>query len=341
VAGRRRFVWSTDVVQRATIHDVARLAGASTATVSRVLTGNKQVSEELAERVRGAARQLGYRPNPAAQVLLRGRSQTVGVVVPDLANPYFAEVLKGAAAAASESGCHTLVADTSEDPDEEYRAAMELARWVDGLLLCSPRMTTPRLKEVAAAVPAVVLVNRVVQHPSMAAVVVDYHGGMTQVCEHLRSLGHRRLVYLEGPPQAWSEKQRSRALRMAPGRGLEVVSLPCGSGMADGYRTAEEAVAQKATAIVAFNDHVALGVLTRLGELGVSVPGDVSLVGFDDISIGVLVPPGLTTVAVPKSALGRLAWERFNTTGSTAATRVPAELVVRGSTAPPPRRKRS
>ncbi|MFE9201229.1 LacI family DNA-binding transcriptional regulator [Micromonospora sp. NPDC007230] len=323
---------------RSTIHDVARLAQVSTATVSRVLTGAKPVSADLAQRVRDAAAHLDYRPNPAAQVLLSGRSHTVGVVVPDLANPYFAEVLKGATPAAAERGWRTLVADTDEDPEVEYRAATELGRWVDGVMLCSPRMSTPRLRELATKLPALVLVNRLVRHPSVAAVLVDYHQGMTQLCAHLASLGHRRLVYLQGPPHAWSDGQRRRALRTAAGRGLDVVQIPCGSTAPDGHRMAEEALGHKPTAIVAFNDYVALGVLSRLTELGVTVPDDVSVTGFDDIPLSALTPPGLTTVAVPKRTVGRLAWQRLATEGtgpSTTATRVPVELAVRGSTAPP------
>lgn len=322
-------------MQRVTIHDVARLAGVSNATVSRVLTGTKPVSDDLSDRVREVAARLGYRPNPAAQVLLRGRSQTVGVVVPDLANAYFAEILKGATAAAAESGWQTLVADADEDAAQEYRSAMELARWVDGLMLCSPRMSTPLLNEVAAAVPSVVLVNRVVRHPPLASVVVDYRRGMALICDHLMALGHRRIAYLQGPPQAWTDRQRRRALESAAARGLDVAGVPCGSASSDGYRAAGDALERGVTAVVAFNDQVALGALARFTELGVRVPDDVSLVGFDDIAVGALVSPGLTTVGVDKPALGSLALARLESRSPAPPDKVASELVVRGSTAAP------
>lgn len=322
---------------------MARLAQVSIATVSRVLTGAKPVSADLAERVREAAARLSYRPNPAAQVLLSGRSHIVGVVVPDLANPYFGEVLKGVTPAAAQRGWRTLVADADEDPEVEHRAAVELGRWVDGLILCSPRMRTARLREVAAAVPDLVVVNRLVPHPSLAAVLVDYYRGMTQLCEYLVSLGHRRILYLQGPPNAWSDGQRLRALRKAAGQGLELIQLPCGSTAPDGYAIAEQALKHKPSVIVAFNDNVALGVLSRLRELDVGIPDEVSVTGFDDIPLSGLTPPGLTTIAVPKLTVGRLAWERLateRTAASTVVTRVPVELAVRGSTGPPARSRR-
>lgn len=338
--------WSNDPVRkptsdrasasRATIHDVARLAEVSTATVSRVLSGGKPVSPQVADRVRAAAQEVGYRPNPAAQTLLRGSSQTIGVVVPDLGNPYFAEILKGIAAEAAGDGHHTLVAGTEEDPEHEYRSAIELARWVDGLLLCAPRMSTPQLKEVAEASRRLVLINRVLRHPSVGAVVVDYHHGVRELCAHLASLGHERIVYLEGPSTAWSDQQRQRGFRAA---GLPVTRVACGSSLRDGYAAVDQALTHEPTALIAFNDHVAVGVLSRLRELGVTVPDDLSVVGIDDAPMSAHTDPGLTTYAVSTVELGRQAWQHFSPTASTATTHLSGELVVRGSTARPRRRR--
>ena len=326
---------------RATIHDVARIAEVSTATVSRVMSGGKPVSAEVTDRVRAAAREVGYRPNPAAQTLLRGRSQTIGVVAPDLANPYFAEILKGVAAEAAEGGHHTLVAGSDEDPDREYSSAMELARWVDGLLLCAPRMSTPRLKEVAAASRSLVLINRILRHPSIGAVVVDYQEGIRLLCEHLATLGHQRIVYLEGPPNAWSDRQRQRGFRVAEALKQTVTAVPCGSATRDGYTAVDAALTHQPTALIAFNDQVSLGVLTRLRELGIDVPGELSVAGIDDAPMSAHMDPGLTTFAVSTVELGRLAWQRFSSDPATGATHLSGELVVRGSTGPAPRRRRS
>jgi len=341
--------WSNDPVRkptsdrasagRATIHDVARLAEVSTATVSRVLSGGKPVSPQVTERVRAAAQEVGYRPNPAAQTLLRGSSQTIGVVVPDLGNPYFAEILKGIAAEAAGDGHHTLVAGTEEDPAQEYRSAIVLARWVDGLLLCAPRMSGPQLKEVAEASRRLVLINRVLRHPSVGAVVVDYHHGVKELCAHLGALGHQRIVYLEGPPAAWSDHQRQRGFRAAETTGQTIIRVPCGSSLRDGHAAVDEALTHDPTAVIAFNDHVAVGVLSRLRELGISVPEDLSVAGIDDAPMSAHTDPGLTTYAVSTVELGRQAWQHFSPTASTATTHLSGELVVRASTARPRRRR--
>jgi DNA-binding LacI/PurR family transcriptional regulator len=319
---------------RATIIDVAREAAVSPATVSRVLTGTKPVSADREQRVRAAVDRLGYRPNPAAQGLLRGATHTIGVVVPDLSNPYFAEVLKGVTNAAEMADFRTLVCDTSENEEAEYEAAMELSRWTDGLVLCSPRMSHGRLAELANSVPQLVCVNRLGRGRSVPAVVVDFEAGVASLCRHLRELGHRRVAYLRGPSRAWSERARQRALRAATGPDFEIVQAACGSSDIDGYRATDAALESKPTALMAFSDHVALGVLARLAEVGVSVPDDVSLTGFDDISLSRLVSPRLTTVTVRKQDLGRRAWELLSGTGEGIMT-VSPELVVRCSTAAP------
>ncbi|GLY75246.1 hypothetical protein Airi01_035130 [Actinoallomurus iriomotensis] len=327
---------------RATIIDVAREAAVSPATVSRVLTGTKPVSADLEQRVRDAVNRLGYRPNPAAQGLLRGATHAVGVVVPDVGNPYFAEVLKGVTNAAEESDFRTLVADTGEKGGAEHDAALELSRWADGVVLCSPRMPQRELAKLAQAVPHLVCVNRVGRGGQVPAVVVDFEAGMAGICRHLRELGHRRVAYLRGPARAWSERARQRALRAASGPDFEVFQVPCGSSSVDGHRAADAALATGATAVMAFSDYVALGVLARFDELGVSVPRDVSLTGFDDIALSELLRPRLTTVRVSKQDLGRRAWELFASSGAIdgagetgRVVTASAELITRDSTAPP------
>jgi LacI family transcriptional regulator len=348
---RSEAVWCNDAVtghgqgartwERISIIDVARDAGVSPATVSRVLNGAKPVSDALVGRVRESVERLGYRPNPAAQGLLRGRSHAVGVVVPDLSNPYFAEVLKGVTAAADELDRRTLIADTNENVADEPRVALELARWVDGLVLCSPRMSDAELRDIAASVPNLVCINRVLRSPAVAAIVVDFRAGMRAICNHLFELGHRRVAYLQGPEQAWSERQRQLALRAAARRGLQVAQVPCGTSTVDGYHATDAALAGDPTAIVAFSDYVAFGVLTRLGELDVAVPGDISVTGFDDIPMSGITSPGLTTVTVRKPLLGQLAWQRlYDGSDQAEVITVRPELVRRASTARPRRRGR-
>ena len=323
---------------RATIVEVAQAAGVSPATVSRVLSGAKPVSADVAARVQDAVARMGYRPNPAAQGLLRGTSHSVGVVVPDLANPYFAEVLKGVTEAAEERGHRTLVTDAGEDPARESALAQELSRWADGVVLCSPRMPEARLEELVAQVPRVVVVNRVPHAGGAGSVSVDFRLGMLAVCRHLLELGHRRVVYLGGPRGAWSDAQRRSALDEAGRDGLEVEVVACGSSPSAGYEAVDAALAERPTAVLAFSDHVALGVLARLDELGVRVPQDLSVVGFDDVPLARLVRPRLTSVAVHKPGLGRLAWQLLEDpdAGDGPPLLVPPELVARESTGPPP-----
>lgn len=321
--------------RRATIVEVARAADVSPATVSRVLTGTKPVSADLEQRVRTAVERLGYRPNPAAQGLLRGTTHTVGVVVPDLSNPYFAEVLKGVTHAAEQADFRTLVADTAEKPGSEAAAALELSRWSDGVVLCSPRMPDRELAELAAAIPRLVCVNRLAGDFGKPVVAVDFRAGILLLCKHLRALGHRRVAYLRGPARAWSERVRRRALDEAVGPDFEVVPVACGSSSLDGHRAVDAALASGVTALLAFSDYVAMGALARLSELGVAVPEDVSLVGFDDIALSQVVSPRLTTVRVRQQALGRHAWSLLFGEDPAEITWVTPRLIVRGSTGPP------
>jgi DNA-binding LacI/PurR family transcriptional regulator len=300
--------------------------------VSRVLGGGRSREDGIAHRVLTAAAELDYRPNPAAQSLRRPVS-TVGVIVPDLANPYFAEVLKGISAAAEAAGQRMLVADSGENPAEEIRLLRELTRWSSGVILCSPRMTSRQLAEVSSHVDRLVLVNRTTSgHPG---VVVDFGVGVRDICVHLSELGHEHLVYLRGPAHSWSDARRRRALQAQVRLGLRIDLLACGPGIGDGYAATDAALATGATGIVAFSDYVALGVLIRLGELRLRVPQDVSVTGFDDIPVSRIVGPGLTTASVIKTDLGRCAFELLSSDDANRRMLVRPSLIVRGSTAPP------
>lgn len=315
-----------------TIREVAATAGVSLATVSRVLSGARTADDELAARVLDAAARLDFRPNPAAQSLRRPLS-IVSVVVPDLANPYFADVLKGIGAAADAAAQRMIVADAREDPAEEVRLLRELRRWSTGAIVCSPRAATRELAAAASEFASLTTVNRTLS--GHAAVVVDFAAGMRALCDHLRELGHRHLVYLQGHPNAWSDAERRRALRDQEANGLRVDVLPCGTAITDGHAVTDNVLATGATAIVAFSDYVALGVLLRLGELGLSAPGDVSVTGFDDIPTSRIA--NLTTASVDKIELGRCAYELLSS-GSSRRVRIMPSLVTRGSTGPAARR---
>ncbi len=295
---------------RITISDVSTAAGVSAATVSRVLNGTAKVDSSLVERVHDAVRELGYRPNAAAQGLARGEWGTIGVLVPDLANPYFPEILKAVSSVARAHGRRMMVMESDEDPAVEHDLVEDLMRCCDGVLLCSPRMPRAELSELLSRKHPMVLFNRVVPGLGAPSISVDFHGGMTQVCGHLAQLGHRRAAYLSGPSASWANAERIRAFEGARAFGLEVSVVECGATSQAGYDAVGGVLeSSEATAILTYNDLVALGALSRLHELGVSVPEEYSVIGFDDISLERVAHSNLTTVSVPRDELGRKAGE--------------------------------
>nr|WP_189668479.1 DUF6807 family protein [Promicromonospora soli] len=333
-AGQRRVT--------ATIGDVATAAGVSRATVSRVMNGRSTVDAAIAERVRDAAAGLSYRPSNAARSLALGRTQTVALVVPDLGNPVFQQILRGVMDGAAEDGYRVLVADTVEDDQQEGAIALEARMRCDALVLVSPRIGDAELSALIADVEPVVLVNRETggNAPSL---VVDYEDGAIQVVEHLVALGHRRIVYLGGPVRAASDELRraglDRARKQHPD--LEILDLPAGPDIQAGHAAAPAVLATRATAAVAFNDLVAFGLLAGLNEAGVAVPADISVAGFDDIELSRYATPALTTVAVPQAELGRHAWRELHAVidddaHPASSARFTPSLEVRGSTGPVP-----
>lgn len=325
-----------------TIVDVARHAGVSQATVSRVLNGKRTVDPAIAARVERAAAQLSYRPSATAQSLVRGRTSTVAMVVPDLENPLFQGILRGVSRSAARDGYRVLVADTAEDAEEERFAALEARRRCDALVLCAPRMPDEEFVQVLAAAQPVVVINRTVRGADAAGVGVDYASGIRELAAHLLELGHTRVVYLAGPQASMSNGQRLDGLRdfCAVHPEFELSRLQVGSTLDDGYRAADSVLASGATAALAFNDMVALGLLSRLRELGVDVPGRLAVAGFDDVPTARFATPSLTTMSVPRQELGGQAWQRLKALidGEPAehALLFRPRLVVRDSTEPGP-----
>lgn len=333
-AGQRRVV--------ATIGDVAAAAGVSRATVSRVMNGRSTVDAAIAERVRDAAAELSYRPSNAARSLALGRTQTVALVVPDLGNPVFQQILRGVMDGAAEDGYRVLVADTVEDDQQEGAIALEARMRCDALVLVSPRIGDAELRALVADVEPVVLVNREAGGAA-PSLVVDYEDAAVQVIEHLVALGHRRVVYLGGPVRSASDEMRRAGLARARAEhpDLEILDLPAGPDIQAGHAAAPAVLATRATAAVAFNDLVAFGLLAGLNEAGVAVPADISVAGFDDIELSRYATPALTTVAVPQAELGRHAWRELHAVIDDDAhparsARFTPGLEVRGSTGPVP-----
>jgi DNA-binding LacI/PurR family transcriptional regulator len=321
------------------IRDVARRANVSSATVSRAFAEPRLVRQETLTRVLAVAEELRYRPSRAARSLTTGKTGNIGVIVSDLGNPFFSAILKGGQARAREADHAVFLADAEENPRLEIELVRAMARQVDGVVICSSRLSEAQLQQLRKDT-TLVLVNRRVS--GVSAVLLDGAGGMRQAIEHLEALGHKRIGFLGGPAESWSNRERRRGLRaVARGRSLEVIEFgPFAPQFEAGQHAADLAVAAEVTAVVAFNDLMALGVLSRLADRGIGVPHEISVVGFDNILMAGMATPQLTTVALPLEQAGRVAiellLEQLAQPGlGTHEESLPAQLIVRASTAPP------
>ena len=339
------------VPTRPTISDVARAAGVSKATVSAVLNSSGPVSPATRTRVLTAVESLNYRPSRGTA--RDGGRRSIGVLVKELDNPYFARVIAGARVEAEEHGYAILVASSERDPAAERRAiGLLTAGDVSGLVV------TPVLDEHADLshlfelrrrnIPFVLLGG--IRGVPGSLVGVDNQAASRAAADHLIGLGHERLVHFAGPPSSTQAGERADGVRSACAaaslRFTDDDVVPAGAHLEDGYRAALAHFRTlgpdaRPTGVTCFNDLVAVGVCRALAELGLRVPHDVSVVGYDDIPLLEYLPVPLTTVRVPTVEMGRQAVELLLAHvegGAAAPTRrvtLDAELVVRDSTAPP------
>ena len=328
------------------LKDVAAAAGVHVATASRALNErtSSMVSPDTVERVRLAADALGYRVNRVARGLKTRRSYTVGMLIPDITNPFFPPMVRGAEDGLAEAGYTLVLADTDNDEDKDRKAqAVLLERQVDGMLLGTARRRDPLVEDLAGAGVPFVLVNRTLDRGGVAAVIPDDHAGMALAVDHLYDLGHRRLGHVAGPQETSTGSRRAagflaavHSLGLEPVAPVEVTSFTEEAGRLAAERMLS--AKERPTAIVAANDLVALGVLDAAEALGLSCPRDFSLVGFNDIPfVGRLSPP-LTTVRINEYEIGlrasRLLLSLIEDPEARPETiMIGPELIVRGSTA--------
>jgi LacI family transcriptional regulator len=325
----------------ATIRDVAHASGVHISTVSRTFSAPHLVNAETRSRVLATAESLGYRPNRAARALITGRTHNLGLIVADIANPFFPPMIKAAEGQARLRDHHIFVADTNEDALVEEDLVRALAKQVDGVLLCSPRMSNSLIEQLSREVPLVV-VNRVVA--GLPCVVMDVAQGARRAIEHLVGLGHRQLALLGGPRGSWTNREirkSATAAARAADASLTVISPnpPTEDG---GHAAAEPVIRAGVSAVLAYNDLMAIGLIEGLDALGVAVPAGISVVGIDDIALSRRTRPKLTTVANPTSAAGRTAVDMLLQHGddrrTSAQVTLRTELVIRDSTGPGPHR---
>jgi LacI family transcriptional regulator len=318
------------------------------ATASRALNDATRslVRPETVERVREVARELGYQVNPIARSLKTSRSETVGVLVPDITNPLFPPIVRGIEDELAASGYTVLTANTDNDPvrNSVNFAAMQ-ARQVDGFIVATALLDDPLLHEAAARNVPMVLVNRITEQLEVSSVAGDDATGVARTVDHLVELGHTAIAHVAGPLNVSTGLVRERAFRAAMrAHGLRddhVVVTDTYSEPAGRTAMLDLLAGERPTAVVAGNDLLAIGCYDALDEAGLSCPDDVSVVGFNDMPLVSRLQPPLTSVHVPQYELGveaaRLLMDRLS--GRTTTPRVvllPVSLVVRGSTAPPP-----
>ncbi len=306
-----------DVARRsttATIAEVAEHAGVSPATVSRVFNSRFVGDPAVAERVRASAAALSYTPNHHARSLALGRTRAIAFVVPDLANPAFQAILSSLSKSAARDGYRVLVADSDESRDDEPLLVDEVRRRCDAIVLCAPRMTDDELVAAAAGIHPLVLINRPMPQIDAPSLSVDYRSGVQALAAHLAGLGHRRIAYLEGPERSVSNRYRREGLDAFAATHPEVTieRMPGGFTTEDGEAAAARVRESGVTAVLAYNDLVAIGLVGALLDAGVRVPDDIAIAGFDDIPFARYTTPPLTTASVPNSALGEEAWRRMH-----------------------------
>lgn len=330
-----------------TIKDIAKELGISASTVSRALSDSPLVNAETKRSILQVAERLGYQRNELARALVLGSSGAVGLLVPDITNPFFSDIARGVGAIADKIGVGVILCNTDGRIDREvnYVRLMRRKR-VDGLLLCSTTIEAPYLRELALSRIPFILVSRLSSQRDVPYVITDDHAGAKLAVEHLVDLGHRHIGFIGGPENVQASRDRMEAyLNVLRNNGLATrPDWKCYAGFtqAAGRKAAQRmlSLSDRPTAIFAANDVTALGVLEVAEGLGLRIPADLSLVGYDDISYASLPRIQLTTVAQPAVEMGQIAanwlFEALANPGIPKLQRIlTPRLVVRSTTAPP------
>lgn len=338
-----------DATRQPTIIDVAERAGVSKSVVSRVMRGERSVSPSSRAAVSAAAEQLGYRANAVARSLVQRRTYNVGVMVSDLHNIFFAEVLDGLYAAAAARGYRALITTGNRDPEAERRAVEQLLELrADGVVLAGARLAADVIAGFARSVP-IALVGSELRLRDVDVVVDDDFRGARIAVEHLVAIGHRDIALIDGGQGAGAAQRRAgyesamARANLAPFARVE----PGDFTEEGGYEAARRLIrrAKRPTAIFASNDQSAVGALNAIEEADLDVPGDISLMGYDNTALAALRHISLTTIHQPRRQIGEMAMSavlrRIEHPGARAQRHVLApRLVLRATTAKPSRKLR-
>ncbi|MHA7176592.1 LacI family DNA-binding transcriptional regulator [Arthrobacter sp. Sr24] len=325
----------------ATIYDIAELAGVNPSTVSRALSKPGRVSAKTQQKIMDAAAELNYQVNVFARALPTGRTQTVGLIVSDITNPAFFDVIRGAETTAAARDYTLMLAESTESADHELTAARRMLATVDGLILASPRLSDEEIKDLAAKKP-VVLVNRRVD--GIASVVADTETGVAEAVRHLAAMGHSSISYVAGPERSWMSQRRWESIKArCDWHGMKLSQVASGMPTVEGGRRAAAVVKDgEATAVFCYNDLMAIGLMRELQGAGVCVPEQLSILGFDNIFGSDFTTPPLSTIKSPLHELGVAALtsllefvvpgDSMSQGTSDSSAVLHTELVLRGST---------
>ncbi len=294
----------------ASIREVAKLAGVSAATVSRVMNGTANVEEEKRLRVLDAIEKTGFRPNELARALFKKSSRIIGVIVPNIENPFFSELAKAVEEAAYLSGYRILFCNSDDDPEKENMNIQMLVQMnADGLIITTNCDSTSRVL-VDCPIPAVIVDRKLTQVEATAFIESDHYKGGRLAAEHLFACGCRNVVCMRGPLGYSSGRQRYQGYRdVCAERGIAEQWIDCEYNYEAGKEAAQELLKHfpETDGVIACNDMVAISVYKVLSKAGHRIPEDIQLVGFDDIKFSSLCTPEITTVSQPIHDMGTLA----------------------------------
>lgn len=335
-----------------TIKDVAALAGVSVATTSRVLSGNPATSADARSRVQAAVAELDYRPNAQARALRSTRTHAIGLLVPDVRNPFFADLAHTVEQAALVHGFVTLLGNANERKDQQDRYLDNLiARRVDGIIVAPLGDGSGSIRSVVGREIPAVFIDRTIEGIDLPSVTTDSDTGIREAVDHLAALGHTRIGYIAGPQSTSTGRERHASfVRAAGDRGLSLdpALIVFGDFQPESGSAAVRtllALNEPPTALLVADSPMAFGAIGAIQKLGLRIGTDVALVSFDDIDWLALLDPPVSVIAHSVADMGRIAVDMLRTVidgGTPESVRLPSRLIIRGSSATPvdPRRSR-
>jgi len=333
------------------IKEVARLAKVSTATVSRTINGSDKVTKETAERVRRAIETLKFYPNTNARALGSGRSSLYGLIISDITNPFFPELVKSFEDVAVQFGQEVLIANTNYDPHRmEVCVSRMLQRKVDGVAIMTSEMDEHLINELSNSRIPMVFLDTGTPRKGVSNIAIDYAAGIDAAVEHLTALGHTSIGFITGPMGLTSARVRRRAfMRSLQRKGLQLDRKLIEEGnhrMDGGHEAMIRLLAKdpRPTAVLTSNDMTAIGAIGTLADRGLKIPRDISIIGFDDIELSAFTQPALTTVRLSRQEIAKVAFRalynnRDDAMAQGAEYTIVPTLIERKSTGPVPKHR--